>query len=76
MLNFDFLEKGLGLRLYPYKPVKYLSIKIDESLTWNEHINDIAIKINQANAMVLHKVKDLVKIRILKSIYQASTGSR
>ena len=35
-----------GKSLYPTKYVKYLGIKIDKSLTWNEHISGIAIKLN------------------------------
>ena len=57
-------------RIYPTKSVKYLSIKIDESLTKNEHISEIAIKLNQANAM-LYKVKEIVNTRVLKLIYHA-----
>ena len=34
-------------RLYPSKSVKYLGIKIDENLTWKQHIHDIAIKLNR-----------------------------
>ena len=34
-LDFDLKLKVNGKRLYPTKSVKYISIKIDESLTWN-----------------------------------------
>ena len=57
-----------GKRIYPTKSVKYLGIKIDENLTWIDHINDIAIKLNRANAM-LFKVSEFVNTKILKSIY-------
>ena len=50
--------------------MKYLGIKIDESLTWNEHINHIAIKLNRANA-TLHKVRESVNIRVLILIYHS-----
>ena len=59
-----------GKRIYPTKSVKYLGIKIDENLTWIDHINDIAIKLNRANAM-LFKVREFVNTKILKSIYYA-----
>ena len=39
-------------RLYPSKSVKYLGIKIDENLNWKQHIHDIAIKLNRANALL------------------------
>ena len=44
-VDFDLKLKLNGKRIYPTKSVKYLGIKIDESLTWNEHINDLAIKL-------------------------------
>ena len=44
------------------------SFKIDESYTWNDHINDITIKLNHANAM-LYKVREFVNTRVLKLIY-------
>ena len=34
-------------KYYPTKSVKYLGIKIDENLTWIDHINDTAIKLNR-----------------------------
>ena len=37
-LDFDLKLKLNGKRLYATKSVKYVSIKIDESLTYNEHI--------------------------------------
>ena len=67
-LDFDLKLKRNGKKLYPTKSVKYLGIKIDENLTWIDHINDIAIKLNRANAM-LFKVREFVNIKILKSIY-------
>ena len=35
-VDFDLKSKLNGKRLYPTKSVKYLGIKIDESLTWNK----------------------------------------
>ena len=69
-LDFDLKLKLNGKRLYPTKSVKYFSIKIDESLTWNEHINDIAIKLYRTNAM-LYEVREFVNTRVLKLIYHA-----
>ena len=45
-LDFDVKLKLNGKRLNPTKSVKYLGIKIVESLTRNENIN-IAIKKNE-----------------------------
>ena len=55
---------------YPTKSIKYLGIKIDENLAWIDHINVVAIKLIIANAMLV-KVRELVNIKILKSIYYA-----
>ena len=69
-VDLDLKLKLSGKRIYPTKSVKYLGIKIDESLTWSEHINDIAIKLKQANAM-LYKVKEFVNTMVVKLIYYA-----
>ena len=66
-LDFDRKLKLYGKRIYPAKSVKYLGIKIDENITWIDHINDTAIKLNRANAM-LFKVREFVNIKIPKSI--------
>ena len=52
------LEGGLkrklcGKRLYPTQSVKYLGVKIDTNLTWKHHVNDLSIKLNRANALLL-----------------------
>ena len=57
-------------RLYPSQSVRYLGIKIDHNLNWKDHINDIAVKLSRANA-VLFKIKNFVNITILKTIYFA-----
>ena len=38
-VDLDLKLKLSGKRNYTIKSVKYLVIKIDESFTWNEHIN-------------------------------------
>ena len=69
-LDFDLKLKLNGKRFSPTKSVKYISIKIDESLTWNEHISDIALKLNQVKAM-LYKVREFVNTRALISVFHA-----
>ena len=39
--------------------VKYLGIKTDKNLNWHEQINNVAVKLNRANAM-LSKVRHFV----------------
>ena len=69
-LDFDLKLRLNSKRICPTKSVQYQGIKIDEKLTWTDHINDIAIKLNRANAM-LFKVREFVNTKILKSIYYA-----
>ena len=59
-----------GKRLYTTNSVKYLGIKIDRNLNWHEQINNAAVKLNRANAM-LSKVRHFVHKKTLKSIYHA-----
>ena len=41
-VDFD-LKLKLNGTLYSAKSVKYLGVKVDQSFTWNGHINDVAI---------------------------------
>ena len=50
--------------------VKYRGIKIDQYLNWQDHISNIAIKVNKANA-VLYKVRQFLNEKTLISIYHA-----
>ena len=68
--DFNTKIKLYGKILYPTESVRYLGAKIDNQLSWIAHINDIAIKLNRANAL-LFKIRDLVDSNILKSIFHA-----
>ena len=59
-----------GKILYQNSSIKYLGIKIDQYLNWEDHINNIAIKLNTANA-ILYKVRQFVNERTLISIYHS-----
>ena len=48
-----------GKKLYTANSVKYLRIKLDENLNWHEQINNVAVKLSRANAM-LSKVRHFV----------------
>ena len=52
LLDYQLDLKLNGKRLYQTSSVKYLGIKIDQYLNWQYHINNIAIKLNKANAML------------------------
>ena len=57
-------------RLYPSKSLKYLGIKIGKNLNWKQHIHDIAVKLNRANAL-LFTIRNYVNKHILRTIYFA-----
>ena len=59
-----------GKRLCPSKSAKYLGIKIDENLNWKQHIHDITIKLNRANALSF-TIRNYVNKHILRTIYFA-----
>ena len=61
--------------LYPSKSVKYRGIKTDENLNWKQHIHDIAIKLNRANAL-LFTIRNYVNKHILRTIYFAIFDSQ
>ena len=62
--------KLYGKRLYPTESVKYLGVKIDTTLSWQYHVNDLSIKLNRANVL-LFKMRKYVSLKILRSIYFA-----
>ena len=69
-LDCDLKIKLNGKRLYETDSVKYLGIQIDKRLTWKQHINLVALKLNKANAM-LSKLRHVLDIKTLRSVYYA-----
>ena len=69
-LDFEFKIKFNGKNLFQTNSVKHLGIKIEKQLSWRDHINEVAIKLNKANAM-LYKVSEFVSTNTLRSIYYA-----
>ena len=69
-LEGELKIKLFGKRLYPTENVKYLGAKIDANLTWQDHVNDLSIKLNRGNALLLKRRK-YVSLKILRSIYFA-----
>ena len=70
----DLKLKLCGKRLYPTESVKYQGVKIDTTLSWQYHVNDLSIKLNRANAF-LFKMRNYVSLKILRSVYFAIFGS-
>ena len=56
------------------KSVKYLGIKTNENFNWKQHIHDIAIKLNRANAL-FSIIRIYVNKHILRTIYFAISDS-
>ena len=67
MFIFQWIRRK---KLYPTPNMKYLGVKIDENLNWHHHINDLAAKLNRANAL-LFKIKNYVNQKVLRSTYFA-----
>ena len=68
ILDHEIKVKLNRKRLYPTASVKYRGVKIDENLNWHHHINDLAIKLNRANALFF-KIRNYVNQKVLRSIY-------
>ena len=69
-LECDLKIKLCGKILYPSESVKYLGVKIDRNLSWQDHVNDLSFKLNRANILLL-KMRKYVNLKILRSIYFA-----
>lgn len=66
-----YLKLKLNYERYlSIKSANHICNKIYEILTWNGHINDIAIKPSGANSM-LYKLREFARARVIKSIYHA-----
>ena len=69
-LEGDLNIKLCGKRLYPIESVKYLGIKTDTKPSWQDHVNDLSVKVNRANPFLL-KMRKYISLKILRSIYFA-----
>ena len=67
-LEGDLKIELSGKRLYPTESVKYLGVKIYTNLSWQYHVNDISVKLNRANALLV-KIGKYVSCKILRSIF-------
>ena len=74
-MDFNLGIKLNEKQLYENNSVKYLTIRADNERNWKAHVNDIALKLIRANAM-LYKVRDFVNTGILKSIMHVLYGDR
>ena len=73
---FDEIKiKLTGKRLYPSNSLKYLSVSIDKFLHWHDQVNNITVKLNRANALLL-KIRIYVIMKTLRRIYYEIFDSR
>ena len=52
VFDTDLKLKMCGKKLYPSHHVKYLVVYLDEYLNWATHVNQLCVKLIQANAML------------------------
>ena len=62
--------KLTGKRLHPSNSVKYLGVRIDKFLHWHDQVNNIAVKLNGTNALLL-KIRKYVNMKTLRNFYYA-----
>ena len=55
------------LETKPTESAKYLGVKIDANLSWQDRVNYFLIKVNRAYALPF-KVRKYVSLKIIKSI--------
>ena len=68
--NLHFRQSGQ--KINSSKSITYLCVTIDEHLTWNHHINNLASTLSRANGM-LCKIRHFVPYPTLISIYYSIT---
>ena len=68
VLSDEIKIKLTRKRLYPSNSVKYLGLRIDKFLHWHDQVNNIAVKLNRANALLL-KIRNYIKTETLRNIY-------
>ena len=64
VLSDEIKIKLTGKRLYPLNSVKYLGVRIDKFKHWHDQVNNIAVKLNRANPLLL-KIRNYVNMKTL-----------
>ena len=65
-LNVEIKIKLSRTKLYSSQFVKYFGLKNDKNLNWKLHVNDIAVKFNRENALLI-KIMNAVNSITLKT---------
>ena len=74
VLSDEIKIKLTGKRLYPSNSIKYLGVRVDKFLHWHDQVNNIAVRVNRANALLL-KIRNYVNMKTLRNIYYAILDS-
>ena len=67
VLSDEIKTKFTEQRIYSSNPVKYLGVRIDKFLHWLDQMNDNAVKLNRANALLL-KIRNYFKMKTSRNI--------
>ena len=70
VLSDEIKIKLTGKRLYPSNSVNYLGVMVGKFLHWNDKMNNIAVKLNRANELLL-KIRNSVGMKYQRNIYYA-----
>ena len=73
-LDYGIKLKLSGRRLTPISTVKYLTILLDEHLSWTKQVNCINSKLNQTIG-TLSKLRDSTSLHISKNVYHSLFAS-
>ena len=68
--TIDISIKIQGIKLKTTDKVKYLGILINHTLSWDNHINELSIRLSKANG-ILSKLRHFVPLSTLISVYYA-----
>ena len=68
--TFDISIKIQGIKLKTTGKVKYLELLIDHTLSWDNHISELSIRLNKANG-IHSKLRHFVPLSILIPVYYA-----
>ena len=63
-----------GQKINIVKEAKYLGLKLDQHLTFKQHMHTIKLKLNRANSL-LAKMRHYIDSKLLKTIYSAMLES-
>ena len=49
--------------LYPTESVKYLGVKTDTNLSEQYHVNNLSVKLNRVNALLISKWENMLVVK-------------